>query len=45
MHIKITDFGTAKLLSGTDVNQKGKYTSTLLCTSINIHEAEENNYL
>lgn len=24
MHIKITDFGTAKILSGTDVDQKGR---------------------
>ena len=23
MHIKITDFGTAKIISGTEVNQKG----------------------
>ena len=23
MHIKITDFGTAKILSGPDVNEKG----------------------
>ena len=26
MHIKITDFGTAKIFSGPEVNEKGKYT-------------------
>ena len=31
MHIKITDFGTAKILSGGEVNDKGE---EMLCSSL-----------